>query len=623
MYQRRVFTDFSAGSKNPKLPESRVVDSASSLDQAHAWIKECTEEHSGACGQSSNSSHFLPTRVIDVGLRSGPKILKLVNGSEHNGPYITLSHCWGKKPYLITTRATLDQYQIEIPECNLAKTSRDAIFITRNLGIRYLWIDYLCIIQDDMQDWERESAAMSDIYQKSFLTIAATSGVDGDAGCIYTDRPRTDSISLRCGVNVCRRIHDFNNAVENSVLGSRAWCFQERYLSPRILHCASEQMFWECRSACFAEDGIPTAAQEPWAQRISDNPQNPNTDFKMISPELRDSRCVPQLSDLDVVDIGDVSSREAHNEFWTALTSITAENFDHRMISRYSKDSDLLDKYYVTKKKLIRKWYTLVEAYSQCQLTYDSDKLPALGGLSRIFKNKLGDQYIFGLWESDFCTGLCWYSNEANPIRPTVSRAPSWSWAALNGPVSFTVCEGHESQFRHLCPKVIISGFEYVSADERRQLLGTAFLDRPLIFHGRGKRLDIKVAKENRKLDPSSTMPGQHIWLDENIPAEDGIIALELFNGVAFEFTGNKNTDVCFVVITSHSLLIAPTGRQPGQYRRVGYRRNIWNCSPEFHSQDEHADQCSWTPGAISELCISKKCCSEFTECSLAYFEIV
>ena len=96
---------------------------------------------------------------------------------------MTLSHCWGTSRRLMATKETLKDLQGGVAVSSLPETFRDAIVITRRLGIRYLWIDYLCIIQDDPQDWEREASKMADVYRNSYLTISAAASADSSSGC--------------------------------------------------------------------------------------------------------------------------------------------------------------------------------------------------------------------------------------------------------------------------------------------------------------------------------------------------------------------------------------------------------------------------------------------------------
>jgi hypothetical protein len=96
---------------------------------------------------------------------------------------MTLSHCWGPAQLITTTANTIEQKKAGIPLEDLPQTFKDAVALTRNLGIRYLWIDSLCIKQLDKDDWEREASKMGSVYLHSYLNIAATSSAEGRAGC--------------------------------------------------------------------------------------------------------------------------------------------------------------------------------------------------------------------------------------------------------------------------------------------------------------------------------------------------------------------------------------------------------------------------------------------------------
>lgn len=103
--------------------------------------------------------------------------------------YATLSHCWGALPFVYLTAANLADFRKEIPADALTKTVFEAIYVTKYLGIPYLWVDSLCIIQSDTEDWLRESERLSDVYGGAFLNIVATSAKDGSVGCFF-DRSR-------------------------------------------------------------------------------------------------------------------------------------------------------------------------------------------------------------------------------------------------------------------------------------------------------------------------------------------------------------------------------------------------------------------------------------------------
>jgi hypothetical protein len=127
------------------------------------WIKNCDSEHTTCHGGDIPQ---LPSRVIDIGTSSSFQNIKLVEPSGgQRATYIALSHCWGRSPPFITTRDNLDDMKRGIPIEKLPATFKDAIFVSHAVGIRYLWIDSLCIVQGDREDWERESSRMGEIYR--------------------------------------------------------------------------------------------------------------------------------------------------------------------------------------------------------------------------------------------------------------------------------------------------------------------------------------------------------------------------------------------------------------------------------------------------------------------------
>jgi hypothetical protein len=155
------------------------------------WLRDCNESHP-QCAALSTKDFRLPTRLIRV---NGPtdSLAQVVDTREDltTGPYITLSYCWGQS---ITTRlllANLDEMKTGFPIDSLPKTLRDAIAFTRKLGISYLWIDSLCIIQDSKTDWEAEAIRMGEVYGQSYCNLAATNSSDSDGGLFWDENPHS------------------------------------------------------------------------------------------------------------------------------------------------------------------------------------------------------------------------------------------------------------------------------------------------------------------------------------------------------------------------------------------------------------------------------------------------
>jgi hypothetical protein len=153
----------------------------------------CSEHASCTVGMTSQ----VPTRVIDVGEAALHEPIKLYASNGECVPYICLSHCWGDIQPLKTLLSTVENYRNAIESKSLLRTFRHAVSITRSLGIRYLWIDAICIIQDSEEDWAAEASKMASIYRNSYLTIAATWAPSSAHGCFNShDAPKHFSMGL-------------------------------------------------------------------------------------------------------------------------------------------------------------------------------------------------------------------------------------------------------------------------------------------------------------------------------------------------------------------------------------------------------------------------------------------
>ncbi|KAF2138415.1 uncharacterized protein K452DRAFT_216366, partial [Aplosporella prunicola CBS 121167] len=215
------------------------------IDLIKNWVQTCCNDTAGHAGCTLPSTVDLPTRVVDIGTFDGMQdpLLKQTRGEK--GTYIALSHCWGRKQIIRTTKSTLETHKSRIKWSALSKTFQDAITTTRKLGIRYIWIDSLCIIQDDPQDWEIESTKMADIYEGAYLTIAATAAASGEDG-LYKIPDTADAPLL-----------------------SRAWVFQERILSSRVIHFGAEEMLFECKSKFLCECGGVSTYIGPHSRQVN------------------------------------------------------------------------------------------------------------------------------------------------------------------------------------------------------------------------------------------------------------------------------------------------------------------------------------------------------------------
>ncbi|KAJ4857696.1 heterokaryon incompatibility protein (HET) domain-containing protein [Trichoderma breve] len=210
----------------------------------------------------------LPSRVIQV---SGSSVRLLPSGGRR-GRYAALSHCWGSsgRPPLKTTQANLQKHLQDIPWASIPKTFQDAITVARSIGLAYVWIDSLCIVQDDHQDWLKESKRMGSIYEQAELTIAASHTPGCWEGFLFPRRPPPPSVEIPSffsqdtDVSDAPRIQVFatvrrdtaaNTFPEFGTLNSRAWATQEWLLSRRIVFFTKGAIIWSCKAITQRETG--------------------------------------------------------------------------------------------------------------------------------------------------------------------------------------------------------------------------------------------------------------------------------------------------------------------------------------------------------------------------------
>ncbi|KAH8888138.1 HET-domain-containing protein, partial [Thozetella sp. PMI_491] len=240
---------------------TQAISFEQSIPILKGWYEECTSQHAGC----SSLAKPLPTRLLSIGpdADSNPRLVKTVG---QVGIYAALSHCWGKAQDTIrTTTALLGEFSTSIELTRFPKTFRDAITVTRLLGIEYLWIDSLCIVQDDEEDWQKESARMSSVFTNTNLTVAATASEDSHGGCLFDREPAVhvlvankeeEAADADAGSSCYVRYPaEEATSLRSSPLYQRGWVLQEMVLSRRTVHFARDQLFWHCCSRITSEDG--------------------------------------------------------------------------------------------------------------------------------------------------------------------------------------------------------------------------------------------------------------------------------------------------------------------------------------------------------------------------------
>ncbi|KAH8588004.1 heterokaryon incompatibility protein-domain-containing protein [Bisporella sp. PMI_857] len=221
------------------------------------WLQDCDKSHSDHRYDSANKK--LPTRLLDVGDSKNSERLLLYDTNEKRGEdiewkkYIALSHCWGGATPLRTEKGTIEAHRKAMKFEDLPELFQDAVTVTRNLGMQFLWIDSLCIIQDDENDWQREAKRMQDIFASAYCTIAASTAKNSKEHFLPRTGKRVvklvdNSTGTSFNIYACEVGGSFNDDVEKGELNKRGWVLQERALSPRTIHFAGTYTYWECGS---------------------------------------------------------------------------------------------------------------------------------------------------------------------------------------------------------------------------------------------------------------------------------------------------------------------------------------------------------------------------------------
>jgi len=227
---------------------------------AMEWFQECHAHHP-QCGPSKLFRR--PTRLINVGSTGEPPRLEIEQIPD-SVYWVALSYCWGGDSEFKLRSETFQGLKDGILLEDWPATLRDAIKITRSLGLEYIWIDAQCIMQDSESDWAAEAARMQDVYSGAAVTIIASESPSTGAG-IYAPRPLTTY--MPCPILFKKSTEEqstvwlrpsIRNAVDLSYtdpVQSRGWTLQEGLLAPRTLSFHKDQMIWECSQYRMKESG--------------------------------------------------------------------------------------------------------------------------------------------------------------------------------------------------------------------------------------------------------------------------------------------------------------------------------------------------------------------------------
>ncbi|KXH25235.1 hypothetical protein CSIM01_04179 [Colletotrichum simmondsii] len=361
-----------------RRPLQRDVKTQKVFSAAVRLYNKCRQDHR-RCRYGRDA--LLPTRVIDVGTVESPTLKLFINDAEQEGMYVALSYCWGGEQPGNLVRTTLGRMTEGIRMEELEQTVRDAVVATQKLGFRYLWVDAYCIIQDCAQDKAKEIDDMALIYKNAAVMIAAGTAARARDGFLATRRTYIPEEEFRIPMSngglgtVYLRT---GTHIPSHAIDTRGWVLQEFMLSSRILFFSEYELLWQCQE----------------------------TELRGVTGEG-----LEYLQPLESLP-------------WLAFNDEAGSNFGGQEE----------EKRYI--------WMTVVEQYSRRLLSDPGDRLDALKGITLELQSLWRDTNTFGLWKKWFIEQLTWSKKDceedgdAEDVRS--ARAPSWSWASLNGRIRYT-----------------------------------------------------------------------------------------------------------------------------------------------------------------------------------------
>ncbi|KAK0610743.1 heterokaryon incompatibility protein-domain-containing protein [Immersiella caudata] len=224
------------------LPPNLIPNSELSFTRARIWLQACDKNHA-ECRKHAVKSPYMPKRVLEV--HGAPLTLRarLVNNAPP-ASYAALSYCWGGDQMAKSIKSRVHKYKKDIPLDKLPRTIYDALVVTRGIGLCYLWVDAMCIIQDDGDDMAEQMGQMFAVYRGAYVTISAATAATSNEGFLH---PRTSFKPLI--LSACLSSNTFGpvlaspgprtslrrSTVPEYPLFTRSWTYQEHQLSTRLL----------------------------------------------------------------------------------------------------------------------------------------------------------------------------------------------------------------------------------------------------------------------------------------------------------------------------------------------------------------------------------------------------
>jgi hypothetical protein len=391
-------------------------DSEVAFQRVLSNLTDCIKNHP-ACARTIDGSicdetTTLPSRLIDLGTK--PEDLPLLADTAGNkGKYVALSYSWGKVPESLKLEtSTIDNFKKGLPLDNIPKTIKHAMTITKRLGFRSFWVDRLCIIQDNRVDWQTEAQKMGRIYEGAVCTIAAVGAKDSGEGCFL---PHKEENAVTLPVETGTLFVSYPTApldgqtgeseqsaweMEDSAWSTRAWVFQERLFSRRMVLYGKGQIFWGCRMHLDSETRFGHDA----GYTYKSSRYQYCRDFK----------------------------KDINKHICSSTLNIIGSHPNFNLIG---SPSYAYSRYY---------WADIVAQYSQMELTREGDRLPAIDGLAQVVQQQTKLEVCAGMWLGSLPQSLFWWPFwwDESEMETNRRQFPLLAGAKSSRPVRLSKFEG-------------------------------------------------------------------------------------------------------------------------------------------------------------------------------------
>ncbi|KAH7483573.1 hypothetical protein FOMA001_g5958 [Fusarium oxysporum f. sp. matthiolae] len=428
----------SVESQSMPLQGLLVRKDSADMSRLRGWLQTCNKDHKSA--ETDSTEYLKPLmgtlRVIDT-------VDNCVKEVDTPCDYICLSYVWGTGSQTQYTTKTRDQLSKPggLGNVELPQTILDAIKVTKELGIRYIWIDALCITQDDKDDKARIIFNMGTIYANAVLSIMASSNVNPTDGLPGVGIPRSQeqSIEKLQGITLAVAFQDARQRysdIEDRLWNTRAWTFQERVLSRRSVYFTSSQMCFICpHGACF-EDTVPVSG--PNSYTIV-----PFNDQLQLTSRIHDLWIRIWSDPTQAAYINKAFATEDDMTIFVGEDPTTGEASEDGAPLYKSKaipSSDTIDAPLIKGHTLWEAYAHAVDAYTKRNMTWQSDAVNAFIGIADLIRRGTNTKFWHAMPEFALTRSLLWYPKEPLSRRRSPDGKilfPSWSWAAWQGHVAY------------------------------------------------------------------------------------------------------------------------------------------------------------------------------------------